>query len=56
MGRGAAPAHVLRCGEATALSGYLESAEPRGEPPVVSLRYRVLPRAVVVLLGGAGRS
>ena len=38
----------------TGLDSPLDIAEPGAEPPVVSPRYRVFPRSVVVLLGGEG--
>ena len=38
----------------TGLLSPLEFAEPGEEPPLASPRYRVLPRSVVVLLGGEG--
>ena len=40
----------------TGLASPLDIAESREEPPVASLGYRVLPRSVVVLLGGEGAS
>jgi glycogen operon protein len=40
----------------TGLQSPLDIGEPGEEPPVVSLRYRVLPRSVVVLVGGDRRS
>jgi glycogen operon protein len=38
----------------TGLESPLDIADPGEEPPVASLRYRVLPHSVVVLLGGEG--
>jgi glycogen operon protein len=40
----------------TALESPLDIAEPGAEPPVVSLRYLVRPRSVVVLVGGEART
>jgi hypothetical protein len=40
----------------TGLDSPLDVSEVGAEPAVVSLRYRVLPRSVVVLVGGEGRS
>ena len=40
----------------TGLESPLDIGEPGTEPVVVSLQYRVLPRSVVVLVGGEGRS
>jgi glycogen operon protein len=40
----------------TGLASPLDIADPAEEPPVASLRYRVLPRSVVVLLGGTERA
>jgi glycogen operon protein len=39
----------------TGLESPFDIADPGEEPPVPSLKYRVQPRAVVVLLGGNGR-
>ena len=38
----------------TGLLSPFDIAEPGEEPPVASLRYRVVPRSVVVLVGGEG--
>ena len=40
----------------TGLESPLDISDPGEEPPVASLRYRVLPRSVVVLLGGEERA
>jgi hypothetical protein len=50
------PASGWRRAIDTGLASPLDIAEPGAEPPVVSLRYRVVPRSVVVLLGGGGQS
>jgi isoamylase len=50
------PAGGWRRAVDTGLESPLDIAEPGQEAPLASLRYRVLPRSVVVLLGGDGRA